>query len=289
MNKQYIERLKTAYESYNLDSTYGVTTDVLNYIKTRIETNKEDIQKLLEVFKENAKFEDVLDITKKTIEEENIYKSQINLNKVEENFVKTKYMTSVGLIIVETSEILEVIKYFINAIKSRNVIVISDKEYKEYDVKNYILMIIREALKKYNIDENIIDIYPYMEAEYTFFDKAIIIDGKKEKVTKKEENNKMYMYIEDEYFREKISKEDLEKYEVIKGEIDEVITKINEEICKGAVIYTRDTKKAYKFINLLHSQNVFVNTSLENIQEKIEDTELLYMTKNIIYELKPII
>ena len=50
---------------------------------------------------------------------------------------------------VETTNILSVLEYFIKGIKSRNSITISDIEYKENDLKNAVLLIFKNALEKY--------------------------------------------------------------------------------------------------------------------------------------------
>ena len=192
----------------------------------------------------------------------------------------------IGVIAVEAYETKEVIKYYIKAIKSRNAIAISDVEYGENNVKTLILIIIKEALKKINIKEDLIMLLPYEECFYEYFDKVIYTydkEGKKletPKVEEKERTNELYVYIEDSSLEEEARKNQNAK--ILKGNVDEVIEKINEKKTKGAVIYTKNANMAYKFINLVKSQNVFVNTNLENIEKPTRKDGLLYEYENII-------
>lgn len=287
MDIEYIKSLKKAYESYNLNATYELTKDLLNYIFSRVEENKENIEDIIKSQKLKVKYEDIQKVISEVKNSDNVYKSEVNLTKINENFVSSTYTTSVGLVIVETSDIIETIKYLIEAIKSRNVIVISDKEYEELDLKNYIMMIIKDALKKYGVDENLIDIYPYEETNYTYFDRVIVLNKTKAEITSKKESDKMYIYISDDYFKDKI--DTVEGAEIISGDIYEAIDKINETVSKGAVIYTKDSKEAYKFINLVHSKNCFVNTSLNNVKEVDKLFNTIYTKKYIMYELKKLI
>ena len=68
--------------------------------------------------------------------------------------------------------------------------------------------------------------------------------------------------------------------------MEEAIEKINKEISQGAVIYTKEGKKGYRFINLVRSRNVHVNTTLENIEKVEKSKEELLINKKIMYELK---
>jgi hypothetical protein len=72
------------------------------------------------------------------------------------------------------------------------------------------------------------------------------------------------------------------KYEIVTGDFETAIEKINKEKCKAAVIYTANGELAYKFINMVKGENVFVNSSLENVIEVPKSENVLYQYKNII-------
>ena len=188
---------------------------------------------------------------------------------------------------MEAFDTIEVIKYFIKAIKSRNSIAISDVEYDEQSVKFLILEIFKEALKKFGIDQNLIMILPYEECFYKYFDKVIYTydeTGKtliENRYDNKEESEQKYIYIEDNELEEN-AKRDNTDGEIVYGNIEEVIEKINTTYSQGAVIYTKNSQMAYKFINLVHSKNVMVNTSLQNVED-------IKKTANEMYEYKKII
>ncbi len=48
----------------------------------------------------------------------------------------------------------------------------------------------------------------------------------------------------------------------------------------------KEGKKGYRFINLVRSKNVYVNTTLENIEKVEKSKEELLINKKIMYELK---
>jgi len=84
----------------------------------------------------------------------------------EERFIFTTLLMPIGTIAVEAYDTIEVIRYLLRAIKTRNGIAISDVEYDEQSVKYLIFEIIKEALKKFDIDENLIMILPYEDCFY---------------------------------------------------------------------------------------------------------------------------
>lgn len=289
MEKEY-KKAKEAYEDFNLNGEYGLIENILEYIGKRIEENKKEIEEILKINNKKITYEEILKIVKEEIEKKEEYKTQINIKKREDRFVSGKYKTSVGIVAVESYETKESIKYMIKGIKTKNSIIISDVEYKETDEKGLIILIIKEALKKYGIKEELIERLPYEEVDYKKCDKVICTYDKKNEKDK-EKSKKIYMYIEDEEL-EKYAEEEYEyqknkgkEIEKLKGKIDEVIEKINEKESYGAVIYTKNAKIAYKYINLVRARNVFVNASVEYMEEAEEEKEKLLMNKKIMYEL----
>ena len=289
MEKEY-NKAKVSYEKYNLDSEYKKEEKILKYIIERIEANKEEIDKILKLCERRYTYEDVKNLITKISEEKFDYKSEINLKQREDKFVSGKYSTSIGVIAVECFDVLEVLKYMLNGIKTRNAIIISDIEYEENDDKNLLQVIINEALKKFDL-ENLIIIMPYEECNYELCDKVIYTYQKKKNQVK-QNTNKLYVYVEDEKLREEAireygqEREKNENVELIEGKLEEVIERLNREVSQGVVIYTIDSKKAYKFINLVTSYNIFVNATLANKEEVSQNENELLMTKKIMYELK---
>lgn len=152
-----------------------------------------------------------------------------------------------------------------------------------------ILIIIQEALKKFEIDENLIMILPYEECFYSYFDKVIYTYNKQGKklrqngYEKKKSIKQKYLFIENTELEEIALKDNLdEEKEILRGSIDEAIDKINESHPFVATIYTKDAEKAYRFLNLINSPNVLVNTSLSNAKEMGNSSYELYEERNII-------
>lgn len=280
MLKNDIQLLKKSNINYLLNNKYELSRDILKYIKSRIEADKKEIEDLINLNKEDITFEKILSLFEVDNE---IYKNYRNF-VINNNFLSVEIDMPVGVIAVECFDTLETIKYFIQAIQTRNAIVISDVEYSEYNVKSLILLIMQEALKKFEIDENLIMILPYEECYYEFFDEVIYtynVDGAllaEPKIERKEYGTKNYVYIHSQNLREEALKN--ENAEIFEGVFEEIIEQIGKE--NSAVIYTEDTEIAYKFINLVNCKNVFVNTNLVNSKEFEGTNNIFYETKHII-------
>jgi hypothetical protein len=212
------------------------------------------------------------------------------MKKVDNQYYYGIYTTSVGNILIETSNTLDVIKYFVKGIKSRNSITISDVEYNENDLKNALLIIFRNALEKYDLDRDLLNIFPYEECKNEWFDK-VIIEEENKIITNKTVTGYSYIYLADDVFAN-MAVSDLSRLsnrgrqvEILKGTFTEVIDKINSEETFAVCIYTEDRDEAYEFINLAQAQNVFVNASLEETEEIENVEDEFYMKKKIMYPI----
>ncbi len=282
-----ISKLRKATNNYRLNNSYEITENLLKYIQERIIANKSEIEELIKLKKEKYKYGEIKNAADEEIKKKIKYKDYRRMYINKDKFISTMLLMPIGVIAVEAFDTIEVIKYFIKAIKSRNSIAISDVEYDEQSVKFLILEIFKEALKKFGIDQNLIMILPYEECFYKYFDKVIYTydeTGKtliENRYDNKEESEQKYIYIEDNKLEEN-AKRDNTDGEIVYGNIEEVIEKINTTYSQGAVIYTKNSQMAYKFINLVHSKNVMVNTSLQNVED-------IKKTANEMYEYKKII
>ena len=287
MLEDKMKKLNKAFEEYNLDGRENLAITILNYIKTRLEANKEELNFLSEM-QEDVAIDRLIEIFNEEYLKPEIYKKEKILKKLDNGFLYGIYTTSVGNVVVECESTIDVLKYFIYAIKSRNTITISDLNYSENDLKHAICMIFSEAIKKYGISEDLISIMPYEECYYDSFDLIINLD--ENKIQNKKQTEKLYIYKSNDNFEKEIEeeKEYLDKYnmnyEIITGDFEYVVQQINNNKPIGAVIYTKEAEQGYKFINRIHSSNVFVNTSFAELDKNIAETEdILYMKKKIMY------
>lgn len=292
MMKSNLDKLKTAVNNYRLKDDVQIAENVLLYIQQRIKANQKEIQDLIQIKKENLTYEQIDNAVKQEIEKEIKYKDYEKMVISQDNFISTSLLMPIGVVAVEEYETIEIIKYFIQAIKTRNGVVISDAEYDEPSVKFLILEIIKEALKKFEIDENLVMILPYEECFYSYFDKVIYTynrQGKKLRQNgyeKKKTTNKKYLYIENVELKEIALRDNQgEEKEILNGSIDTVIQKINETHSIATTIYTKDAEKAYRFINLVNSENILVNTSLINAKKTQISPYELYTYRNIIFPI----
>ena len=280
MLKNNIQLLKKSNRNYLLDNKFEVSKEILKYIESRIIADRKEIEELIKLTKEDITFEQIVRLFEADNE---IYKNYRNF-VINNNFLSVEIDMPVGVIAVECYDTIEVIKYFIQAITTRNAIVISDVEYSEYNIKSLILLIMQEVLKKFEIDENLIMILPYEECYYEYFDEVIYTyntEGtllEEPKIERKGFGAKNFVYIHSQNLKDEALKN--ENAEILEGDFEEVINQIGKE--NSAVIYTEDNEIAYKFINLVNCKNVFVNTNLVNQKEFEGTANIFYETKHII-------
>ena len=276
MLEEKIKKLNKAFEEYNLDEREELSSKILKYIKTRLEENKEELMVLSDL-KQDVSIDRLIEIFDEESSKPEVYKKEKVLKKLENGFVYGSYTTSVGNVVIETGSTIDVLKYFIYGIQSRNTITISDLDYSENDLKHALALIFSESIKKYGISEELLSIMPYEECYYDNFDVVINLD--ENKIEKKKEIEKLLIYKASNSFTNDVEKEILYldkykmDYEVITDDFENAIKKINIQKPIGAVIYTDDAELGYKFINRIHSKNVFVNTSFAELDTKIEDLE----------------
>ena len=276
-----IKNLEKAYKKYILDNRFDIQNSIIKYIIDRLKANKKEIEKVIELNKNTIRYENILNIVKEILNSEIESYNKTVINK--QGFMFSQVLVPEGIVAVEAYEPLEIIKYWIKAIKSRNAIAISSVYYDETSIEALILIIIKEALSKFSLDENLIMYIPFEECFYEYFDEVIYTYNETEKRIEKKEidgkqKRKMYVYIEDEYFRQEAELNI--GAEIIYGKMDNALEKIKGAKC--ATIYTQNSEKAFEFINLADCKNVFVNTNVKNAIETMESEEELYKYKNII-------
>lgn len=283
-----IKLLKEAYKIYNLDNREDISNKILDYISVRIIANRSSIEQMIEMLKLDITFNDILDTFNSAYKEKEYYKEISNYTQGVD-YYSGIYPVSIGNIVIETNDLLEVIKYFVLGIKSRNTITISQTEYEELSLSNMFLIIFVEALAKFNISRNTLMILPYEDCFYDEFDEVIVLEDGKIEIKQKEFSKKYIIYAEDEFFKNEII-EEVKKlkekdiaYELISGDIEIVLDLIYKEKPETTVVYTKNPKIAYEFINLANSQNVFVNTSSLNSEQLNDKKNKLYYKKKIMY------
>ena len=283
-----IKLLNNAFRIYNLNDTPDLSKRVLDYILLRLIDNKENFEKMIEILKEEISFSDILNAFNKAYKENDYYKKN-NSYKQGTDYYSGNFPVPIGNIIVETNNVLDVIKYFVGGIKSRNTITISQTEYYELSLSNMILIIFVEAIAKFNISRNTLMILPYEECRYEEFDEIIEIENGNVSIKQKSFSPKNIIYIENHAFDSEIKieierlKERNINFEIIDGSLESALDKIKKEKPEGVAIYTKSSNVAYDFITLANSHNVFVNSSLLNAEELNDKTNKFYYKKKIMY------
>lgn len=283
-----IKLLNNAFKIYNLNDIPNLSKNVLDYILSRLIANRENFEKMIEMLKTDITFNDILNAFNEAYRENDFYK-KCNNYKQGTDYYSGDFPVPIGNIVVETNNVLEVIKYFVGGIKSRNTITISQTEYDELSLSNMVLIIFIEALAKFNISRNTLMILPFEECLYEEFDEIIEIENEKVNIKQKGFSQKNIIYMENNAFDSEINREiDRLKnrninFEIINGTLESALDTIKKEKPKGVAIYTKNPSVAYDFITLANSQNVFVNSSLLNAEELNNKTNKFYYKKKIMY------
>ena len=283
-----IKLLNNAFRIYNLNDNPDLSKRVLDYILLRLIDNKENFEKMIEMLKIDISFNDILNAFNEAHKENDFYKKS-NSYKQGTDYYSGDFPVPIGNIVVETNNVLDVIKYFVGGIKSRNTITISQTEYYELSLSNMVLIIFAEALAKFNISRNTLMILPFEECMYEEYDEIIEIENGRVNIRQKSFSSKNVIYIENHAFDSEI-KIEIERlkvrninFEIIDGSLESALEKIKKEKPKGVAIYTKNSNIAYDFITLANSQNVFVNSSLLNAEELNDNTNKFYYKKKIMY------
>ena len=295
MNEKEIELLNKAYENYNLDLRPDIEKELLEYIYSRFKANYDEINMLITDYNSTEyefTYNELNDVFQKELESEFPYKKGVPLTRLDNGFVKGSYLTSIGIFVVDVSNPIKVLQLMIKAIKTRNSICISDYTYSEVSVNSALLIIFCEALAKYSLDRNLIMLLPTEECYYEEFENIIYMEDGRNEVVKPNENRLICIYQQEDAFDEEVSKQidnitnNNIEYVLEKGEIDEVIKRINREHPICATIFTTNSTDAYKFTNLICASNVFVNSSPLNFEENEKISNPLLIRKNFIYPFK---
>ncbi len=283
-----IQILNKAFNTYNLNNEPDLSNKILNYILERILDNEPNIRQMADVTKEGVTFEEILNAFNDAYREEEYYKKQDSFSQGQDYYCG-RFPVPIGNIVVETNNVLKVIKYFVGGIKSRNTITISQTEYLENSLSNMMLIIFKEAVSKFNLDNNIFNILPYEDCFYDHYDEVIEIENDEETLKQRPFSNKYIVYDNDGIFKEEVEeeKERLKDFgfdfEYINCSLDEAVEHINKIRPMGAAIYTESSNSAYNFVNMVHTPNAFVNSSLLNQEELPDKKNKLYYLKTIMY------
>ena len=173
--------------------------------------------------------------------------------------------------------------------KEQNTITISQTEYNENSLSNMVLVIFTEAISKFGLDKNLFQMFPFEECFYDRYDEVIEIENEDEKLLQKPFANKYMIYDNDGFFKNDIKqeKERLQDlgldFELIDGDFEKALERINNIRPVGTAIYTQNMNLAYQFVNLVHSPNVFVDSSLTNVEAIPDKKSKLYYMKKIMY------
>lgn len=273
---------RSAFRKYVINNNKDISKDILNYIIEKLEENASKIRKIIKINKDIVTYNSILSIV------------QNELNYIEEFKQKNPntecYQVPIGVIGVECISIKNIVSNMVKAISSRNSIIILRENYNKYSTECLILLIIQECLKNFYIDDNLIQIIDSKEFDTSKLDKLIKLNND---IICKEQNNSIYLYLEDTSFETDAIDEleklyNNEKYndfniQIIKGKFEDIIDFLNKETSYAVCMYTHNSPKSYKFINWINSKNIFINTGIRNCKNIEQNNNIYYTNKYVLH------
>ncbi len=280
--QEEILNARKAYRKYVINNSKNISTEILSFIKEKIKDNESKIRELIEMNEDDISYEEILEIW----ENEEKATSEFKLKNDETN----RYNVPIGVIGVECDNSKEAIENIFRAISTRNAIIILHNNYNEYSIESLILLIVKECLKMFYIDDNIIQMDEKISIEINKLDKVI---EKDKDITDKNVSNTIYVYQENDKFRdqaisevETLQKSDEYKsynIQLIKGEFGNIINYLNTNTSPAVCMYTQNAQKAYKFINWVNCENVFVNTGIQSFDDMVGNNNKFYNSKYVLH------
>lgn len=278
-----IVKARSAFRKYVINNKKNISLNILNYIEEKLYENQCKINKIIEINKSNITFEEIQELLQ---DEKN------NINNFKYKDKKTGcYQVPIGVIGVECSNVKDCIKNMLKPISTRNSIIILNKENNKYSTESLILLIIKECIRNFYIDDNIIQMHPKEEIDISKLDKYIDINNKHDE---QKCDNIIYMYEENELFESDIidhieKLKSIDKYsscefKVIKGEFGDVVNFLNKNKVYAMCMYTHNSQKAYKFINWVNCRNVFLNTGIKNCKLCENSYDHYFNFKYVLHE-----
>lgn len=286
-NEEFVQKeivdARRAYRKYVINNNKNISKDVLSYISMKIEENEGKIKQIIDINNDSITYQEIAEMV---IEE----KQQIVKFKAKNN--KTgRYNVPVGVIGIECDNVEDSIKAMLKAVSTRNAVIILHNNFNIYSTESLVLLIFKECLKNFYIDDNIIQMFEKEEIDLSKLDKLIKKDGK---IVGKDVKNTIYIYQENKEYENEVQNE-IERlqnnelyrsYEIkpIAGEFGDIVNYLNENEASAVCMYTNNTQKAYKFINWINSPNVFVNTGIKKCNDTIQENNDYFNSKFVLHE-----
>lgn len=281
--QQEIMDARRAFRKYVINNNKDISKNILLYTIGKLEENKSRIKQIIKINNDEINYEDIIQIVQNEMDNTVRFKAKSKKNGY--------YNVPIGVIGIECENTTDAIKCIFKSISTRNAIMILHNHLNKYSTESLILLIVKECLKNFYIDDNIIQMFEKEEIDLKKLDKVIYKDG--EKVFKRNTET-IYIYQENDEYNDEVKSEiqrlkKLDAYKSfeikpIKGEFGNVINYLNSNEASAVCMYTNNSQRAYKFINWINSPNVFVNTGIKNCMNSKNNCSNFYNSKFVLHE-----
>lgn len=270
---------RSAFRKYVINNKKDISENILSCISTEIMNNQSKIKKLMEINEDDFTFEDIITLLNNEVQNIKQYKLKKNDNM---------FQVPIGVIGVECNTIKESIENIFKAISTRNSIIILKEKFNQYETDQLILLIVKECLRKNFIDDNIIQMMGIEEVNIDKLDKYI---SKNEKEIRSKKDKVIYLYQENEQYHNDIQMEVLRlqgssiysehEIHIITGEFADVVDFLSENKANVIGIYTNNSQRAYKLMNWIDTDNLFINMEIGDKIQPVKCKNEYFAFKNI--------
>ncbi len=284
--QEYISNARRAFRKYVINNSKSISIDIFSLIKEKIKENKSKIEELIKMNEDDVTYASIL----KMLEKEEKAVSEFKAKDKETE----RYNVPIGVIGVECDSSKNAIENIFKSIATRNSIIILHSHYNKYSTEALILLIVKECIKNFSVDDNIVQMYEDNVLQISQLDKLIKKGKNKDKPVKELFSKTIYIYLENDEYEDEVMKEydrlkkdeNYKEYEIqlINGEFANIINFLNRNASYAVCMYTSNDQKAYKFINWIDSPNVFVNTGIQVLNEEFGKENKYYHCKYVLYK-----
>lgn len=280
--QQEILDARRAYRKYVINNSKYIANDIIEYTTQKIFENEKQIKEIINVNEDSITFEEIVEMI-------NNEKKQIGKFKNKNKNTGT-YKFPIGVVGIECSSSKRAISGIFKAISSRNAIIILHNNYNKYSTESLILLIVKECLKNFYIDDNIVQMFSKEEIDISKLNK--FIGKEQDELESSESVNRIYIYQDNDIYCDEVKKEverlqNDEMYKTfeikpIKGEFRDVVNYLSDKKASAICMYTDNEQRAYKLMNWIDSPNIFINTEVSSCREIDKNHNILYGSKFIV-------
>ena len=271
---------RKAFRKYSINNVKNISSNVIEYTMQKLEENEHQINQIIKINEDFITYDEIVEMLNSEYNHIKKFKSKTK--------IAGAYKFPIGVIGVECDSAREAISSIFKAISSRNAVIVLHDNYNKYSTESLVLLIVKECLKNFYIDDNIVQMFPKEEIDLKKLNKYVSRNASIEN----DRDQSIYIYQDDDIYSEDVKKEveRLQNSEIyktfdikpIKGEFRDVVNYLSSNKASAVCMFTDNKQRAYKFINWIDSPNIFINSEVVGCKKITGNHNAFYSAKYIV-------